>query len=224
MTNTIDTATLSQLGLLQQPSQSTGSRDKLGQADFMRLMITQLRNQDPFQPMQSGEFLGQLAQFGTVSGIDDVRSALEALSGSVTASQTLQAASLVDRHVLVPAKEAWLPPSGKVEGAVDVPPGTSSIAVGVYDLGGTLVATLPIDSTSAGQHALEWTGELPDGSQAPSGYYELRAVGTVDGASTALDTLVSGRVESVSVNGSSIGLTVTGLGVVNFADVRGISS
>ena len=98
MTNSIDTATLSQLGLLQQPSQSSGSSDKLGQADFMRLMITQLRNQDPFKPMQSGEFLGQLAQFGTVSGIDDVRSALEALSGSVTASQTLQAASLVDRR------------------------------------------------------------------------------------------------------------------------------
>ena len=188
MTNSIDTAALSQLGLLQQPSQSSSGNNKLGQADFMKLMITQLQNQAPFQPMQSSEFLGQLAQFGTVSGIDDVKSAVDALSGTLTSAQTLQAASLVDRHVMVPAKEAWLPPGDSVSGAIDVPAGTSSVTVGVYDLSGRLVANLPIDGTSAGQHAFQWDGTQNDGAPAPSGYYELRAVGTVNGQSTALGT------------------------------------
>ncbi|HEU4618215.1 MAG TPA: flagellar hook capping FlgD N-terminal domain-containing protein, partial [Gammaproteobacteria bacterium] len=79
MTSGIDGTLLRGLGLTGRTDESAGAQspDKLGQADFLRLMITQLRNQDPFKPMESGEFLGQIAQFGTVSGIDEVRTAVE---------------------------------------------------------------------------------------------------------------------------------------------------
>ena len=70
MSNTIDTSLLSQLGYSQRATQ--GPDEQLGQEDFLRLMLAQLDNQDPFAPMESGEFLGQLAQFGTVSGISEM--------------------------------------------------------------------------------------------------------------------------------------------------------
>jgi flagellar basal-body rod modification protein FlgD len=222
MAGNIDVGALGQLGLTAKPADKP--RDQLGQEDFMRLMITQLRNQDPFAPMESGEFLGQLAQFGTVSGIEDMRRSFESLAGSIAGNQTLQAAGLIDRQVLVPAREGWLPPEGSLQGAVDVPAGVSAVAVGVYDLTGRLVTRLPVESTGAGRAEFRWDGQLSDGGRAAPGFYELRATGSEAGRSVALDALVSGRVESVGVGGrdGGLALTVTGLGVVDFGRVRGI--
>lgn len=223
MTNGIDNSILGGLGLGRRAEESAPA-NKLGQEDFMRLMITQLRNQDPFAPMENGDFLGQLAQFGTVSGIEDVRGALQQMAGAFTSNQALQAAGLVDRQALVPSREAWLPPDGVVSGAVDTPAGTTNVAIGVYDLNGGLVTTLEADTAQNGRSAFAWDGTLPDGDRAEPGFYELRATGLFDGETVSLDSLVSGRVESVSIGAGngSVALTVTGLGVVDFSRVRGI--
>jgi hypothetical protein len=106
----IDATTLEQAGLARAPTADARANDKLGQEQFLKLMITQLNNQDPFKPLESGEFLGQLAQFGTVSGIQDLQQSFQGLAGSMQSNQALQAAGLVGRSVYVPAQEAWLPP------------------------------------------------------------------------------------------------------------------
>ena len=224
MTNAINTDALSQLGLLQQREVSTAA-DELGQAQFLELMIAQLRNQDPFKPMESGEFLGQLAQFGTVSGIEEVRGALESLTHAMSANQTMQAAGLVDRQAFVPAREAWLPPGGTVSGAVVVPPGTTGATLGIYDMNGRLIASRSVPTTGDEAGSYVWDGLMDDGQTAPSGYYELRATGDVGGTSTALEVLVAGRIESVSLEnaGGTVGLTVTGLGRVDLTAVRHVS-
>ena len=77
------------------------SSDELGQDEFLTLMLTQLKHQDPFQPMENGEFIGQLAQFSTVSGIEQMQVALEDLSGSFVSNQTLEATRLVGKEVLI---------------------------------------------------------------------------------------------------------------------------
>ncbi|MET0660836.1 MAG: flagellar hook capping FlgD N-terminal domain-containing protein [Steroidobacteraceae bacterium] len=76
-------------------------KDQLGQGEFLKLMIAQLRNQDPFKAMDPTQFLGQLAQFGTVSGIQEMQSAFTTLSDSMRASQVLDGATMVGRDVLV---------------------------------------------------------------------------------------------------------------------------
>jgi len=225
MTNAIDTDALTNLGLLRQ-RQPSGPSDELGQEQFLELMIAQLRNQDPFKPMESGEFLGQLAQFGTVSGIEDVRGALSDLTHAMSANQTMQAAGLVDREAYVAAREGWLPPGGSIRGAVVVPEGTSNASLGIYDMNGRLVATRAVQTTGADAGTFVWNGLMDDGNVAPSGYYELRASGDIAGTNTALDVLVAGRIESVSLEnaGGTVGLTVTGLGRVDLTDVRRVSS
>jgi len=225
MTNAIDTDALTNLGLLRQ-RQPSGPSDELGQEQFLELMIAQLRNQDPFKPMESGEFLGQLAQFGTVSGIEDVRGALSDLTTAMSANQTMQAAGLVDRQAFVASREAWLPPGGTVRGAVVVPPGTSGATLSIYDMNGRLVAARAVPVTGADPGNFAWDGLMDDGSVAPTGYYELRAAGDVAGSNTALDVLVAGRIESVSLEnaGGTVGLTVTGLGRVDLTAVRRVSS
>ena len=225
MANDIDTSLVGGLGLGQR-RQTSGDDGRLGQEQFLDLMVTQLRNQDPFKPMESGDFLGQLAQFGTVSGISDMQKSLGELANAVRGQQTLQAASLVDRDVLVSAREAWLPPEDSMRGRVDVPEGATDVTVEIFDLHGRLIGELDVPSPEEGETAeFQWDGELEDGSRADPGFYELYARGRIDGAPVALEVLVAGRVESVSTKGDGgrFSLTVTGVGVVDLDRVRGIN-
>ena len=89
--------TYSNLGLALQSSDK--KRTELGQDAFLKLMTAQMQHQDPFKPMESGEFLGQIAQFSTVSGIQAMQESLAGLSTALTSNQTLQAANLVGRGV-----------------------------------------------------------------------------------------------------------------------------
>ena len=108
------------LSALQLPSSNSSSKKELGQTDFLHLMLTQLKNQDPFKPLDSSEFLGQLAQFGTVSGLAQLQTSFDGLASSLTSDQALQASGLVGRSALVPGAEALLA-NGKLSGAVDLP-------------------------------------------------------------------------------------------------------
>lgn len=219
----IDATTFEQAGLTRAPKVDTKPNDQLGQEQFLALMVAQLRNQDPFKPLESGEFLGQLAQFGTVSGIQDLQESFQGLAGSMQGNQALQAASLVGRTVYVPAQEAWLPPEGAVSGAVHNPAGVGDITVGMYDFAGRLVATVP--AQGQGEHAaFHWDGTDQAGTPVAPGFYEIRAVGQAGGAPVALETQVRGAVESVSIDrySGALSLTVTGLGVVDLAKVRQI--
>jgi len=85
---------------LTAPPPEENSRTELGQQDFLELMITQFKNQDPFEPMDNGDFLGQLAQFSTVSGIESLNQGFAGLSESMQSDQILQAASLVGHTIL----------------------------------------------------------------------------------------------------------------------------
>lgn len=219
----IDATTLEQTGLARKPTTESRANDALGQEQFLKLMITQLSNQDPFKPLESGEFLGQLAQFGTVSGIQDLQQSFQGLSGSMQSNQALQAAGLVGRSVYVPAQEAWLPPEGSVSGAVQNPGRAADVTVGIYDFAGRLVATVPAEG-QGDRAAFSWDGTNLAGEQVPPGFYEIRAVGQMSGEAVALDALVRGEVESVSIDrySGALSLTVTGLGVVDLDKVRQI--
>jgi flagellar basal-body rod modification protein FlgD len=144
----------------------------------------------------------------------------------MAANQTMQAAGLVDREAFVPAREAWLPPGSEIRGAVDIPSGTSNVTLNIYDMNGRLIASEPVSNTGDVAGEFAWDGTMQNGEIAPSAYYELRAAGDIAGTSTSLDVLVSGRVESVSLEnaGGAVELTVTGLGRVDLADVRRVSS
>src|SRR5690554_4565292 len=94
------------------PSQG---KNELGQEDFLKLMVTQMRNQDPFAPMDNGQFLAQMAQFSAASGIGELQKSFEAFQQSMAASQTLSAASLVGREVMVESPEGHLSEGGSLD-------------------------------------------------------------------------------------------------------------
>ena len=208
----------------------SGSADgaaTLGGTNFLTLMLAQLKNQDPTSPVDSNQFLNQLASLSTVQGITQLNTSFGALSTSLVSSQALQASSLLGHQALVSSKTANLTANGSVSGAVDVPQTTSQAVVNISDSSGSLVRQINLGAQSTGLANFSWDGKLQDGSQAAAGQYTLSAqfAGATSGA-TAAGTYVNGVVQSVTMGAGQTGLTlnVSGLGSVAFSDVKQISN
>jgi flagellar basal-body rod modification protein FlgD len=199
-------------------------QEELGAEAFLKLMITQFRNQDPFKPLESGEFLGQLAQFGTVSGLTELKKEFQGLAGSIVSSQALQASSLLGREVLVARPTGFLAAGGQVTGAVDLPSAAQQVRVQVVTPAGAVVRSIDLGPQGAGLARFAWNGVADDGSVMPEGAYTFRAQAINGASQTAVQALVAAPVESVTLGGGQAGLSLTlrGLGQVPFGDVRQI--
>jgi len=204
---------------------SAKSQQTLGQDDFLKLMIAQFRNQDPFKPLASGEFLSQLAQFSTVAGVKDLQSSFKDMSTSMVSNQALQASSLLGRSVLVNRNSGLLAAGGTLTGAVDVPASAGSVVVNITDQNGQIVRQLGLGAHAKGLADFSWDGKLADGTTAAPGVYSLSAQLVVNGRTqSAASVLANARVESVTIGADQSGLTLSlaGLGDIAFSDVRQI--
>ena len=199
-TNAIGTTALDSLGL---PSQATGRRsNELGQDTFLQLMITQLQNQDPTKPLDSNEFIAQLAQFSSVSSLADMSKAVGQLSEAIYANQAVQASSLIGRNVLVSGDTGTLRPGQPLAGGVELPSSTASAVVRVYNDAGELVRQLPLGPQQAGLTRFTWDGTDSTGNVAPPGTYRFAAAIPASGgnAERAVDTYAATRVTSIALS------------------------
>lgn len=206
------------------PSPAPPEPVDLGQNDFLTLMMTQLKAQDPMKPMDSSQFLAQLAQFSTVSGIESLNKSFGTLAGSLTSGQTLQASQLVGREVLVSSYTATLDPSVGVSAAVDLPGMVPDLSLEVYDPSGQLVRSMSLAGQGPGLVSFKWDGLDDAGEPLPAGPFQFSVTGSVNGQTEAFETFTQARVESVSVEaaGEQPLLTVAGLGQLRLDQVREI--
>lgn len=199
---------------------SGAQRNRLGQEQFLELMIAQIRNQDPFKPTDPGQFLGQLAQFGTVSGIQDMQGSIGALSDSLRSSQVLDGATMVGRAVLAAGEAAPLAADGTIRGMLEVPAGVTSVEVAVRDGSGQLVRSFSVPSQGE-LTGFAWDGLTDGGTHAAAGRYQITAVANVAGRNESVPTLLESRVDSVTIDPRGRGLILnTGLGTLSLGDVR----
>lgn len=197
-------------------------KDALGQEAFLELMVAQLRNQDPLKPMDPSTFLGQLAQFGTVSGIQNMQGSLSALSDALRGSQVLNGTSLVGRDVLAAADQVSLGETGEVQGRVSIPGNATEAVLIVTDGSGQLVRRMPL-SAQQGDIGFSWDGLDDRGQRAAPGNYEISAIANVGGAAEQLETQLVGRVASVTIDSRNQTLTLnTDLGPVSLSRVRSV--
>lgn len=190
----------------------TGKKsDSLGQADFLRLMTEQLQHQDPLNPMQNSEFLGQLAQFSTVQGIQGLQSSLDGLGTSLATDQMLRGASLVGRTVLVPSAKMALEGEGSVKGVVAAPD-AGTVTFDITDANGQSVRKITVTAEKAGEVAFEWDGKDADGNRLAAGTYGVTASMGSGEARQDLSTYVESRVDSVTVGSDGVFLDLAGLG------------
>lgn len=203
-------------------SSTKSSNDELDQSDFLKLMITQLTNQDPTNPVENEDFASQMAQFSTLTGIQDLTSSFATLSQTLLQGQTVEAATLVGQDVLVPAGTAEIAEGKGTSGAVDLTASATQVSVNIQNKSGQLVRTLDLGAQSAGVIDFEWDGLLDNGSAAPAGTYSFSVTAQRNGQTEALETLLDGKVKSVSLDSGTgaLMLDVQGLGSVGFSSVK----
>lgn len=204
--------------------EAKNKKDELGMDTFLKLMTTQLQNQDPMKPMENGDFLSQLAQFSSVKGLQQLNDSFASLSSSLSSSQALQAGGLVGKNVLVPSSYAPLTLEQGLNAELNLESSATDIKVRVYDYNNVLVKTMNLGTQAKGQLGFTWDGSLDDGSYAQPGVYRLEADFSDGRTRSPLETTVSANVDSVVVGGVGQGLTLnlTGLGPVPFNKVSRI--
>jgi flagellar basal-body rod modification protein FlgD len=193
----------------------------LGQADFLQLMTEQLKNQDPLKPLDSQQFLGQLAQFSTVQGIDQMNGAMNAMASVMENDQALRAATLVNHEALVDADSLSLAAGKGVNGEI-VATSAGPMQVEVVDGSGQVVRRMTVDANAAGNVPFSWDGRDDGGAAAPAGTYTVRAMAGTGDDAQALDVRVAAHIDSVSIEASGLVLNLAGLGSVPLSTVRRI--
>jgi flagellar basal-body rod modification protein FlgD len=181
----------------------------LQQEQFLKLMTTQLTHQDPLKPMENGDFLGQMAQFSTVSGIQELQASFKDFASSLSSDQALQAASLVGRSVTAPGDQALLTVGSEVSGNFDLPDSSPSVNVKIVDpITGAVVKNINLGTHASGKVNFAWDGLNAEDELAPPGVYKIQVEAKIDGNNTLLPANINSEVESITMSNGSRGLQV----------------
>jgi flagellar basal-body rod modification protein FlgD len=167
----------------------------LGQDQFLKLMTTQMTHQDPNNPMKNGEFLSQMAQFGTVSGIQDLQKSFATFASSIQSDQALQAAGLVGRYVSVQSSTGVLAAGGEISGKVNLTSSTPSLQITITNsTTGEMIKNVDLGNQSAGDVAFVWDGTNESGALSNPGSYKVVANAMIDGKNVAQTTDIDSKV------------------------------
>jgi len=223
MANAIDTNVLGNLGLIKQPDVRQANAE-MNEDAFLKLMIAQLENQDPMKPMENGEFLSQLAQIESVSGLSDLNKSVEKMATALQSNQALQASSLVGRWVVVPSDNAELWNEIGMAGSVDVPANAGQVMVSIKSSAGELIKQVDLGEQQAGTVNFSWDGVGMNGEQYPPGQYKVEATARIGNEFEAIGTNAIVPVDSVLMGkvGEPMTVSTSLLGNVKLSDVKQI--
>jgi flagellar basal-body rod modification protein FlgD len=187
---------------------------------FLKLLVTQMKNQDPLNPMDNAQITSQMAQISTVGGIDKLNSTISGLSASLLSSQTVQSAAIIGHDVY--AMGSTLNLNGKATGGFDLKQDADRVFVQITDGAGALVRTLQLPAAKAGLSAFEWDGKTDAGGSAPNGAYVFQLTAARGNNTIPVEPLMAGRVGGVSLANGGMKINLEGGGEIGMADLKRI--
>jgi flagellar basal-body rod modification protein FlgD len=210
-------STAAQTAAAASSSQTVATQDR-----FLKLLVTQMKNQDPLNPLDNAQVTSQMAQLSTVTGIDKLNATVQALSDSMTSAQSLQAATMIGHAALVPGKQIDLL-KGASNAAVELSQPADKLTVTISDAKGNVVRTLELGAQdAAGVIGFKWDGMDDAGAAVADGSYTFKASAVLAGTKSTPTTLSYGMVNSVSLTSSGAMLNMGSLGEVGLDAVRQI--
>jgi flagellar basal-body rod modification protein FlgD len=198
------------------PTTAASSEDR-----FLKLLVAQMQNQDPLNPMDNAQVTSQMAQISTVQGIEQLNTTLASLLSGVNATQPLQAASLVGHNVLAPGSSLDLQ-NGDAEGGAVLAQAVDSLTLTVKDSTGRVLHTADLGPQSAGTMRFSWDGSTDSGAAAANGVYQFSLSAQAAGQTVTPDPLTVGPVTSVTPGSNGATLSVGGLGDYSLAQIKQI--
>ncbi|MDX2218631.1 MAG: flagellar hook assembly protein FlgD [Burkholderiales bacterium] len=199
---------------------ASNSAAKAADADrFLTLLVTQMKNQDPLNPLDNAQVTSQLAQINTVKGIEQMNGTLADLGLRFDAMQVLQAASVVDRNVLVGGTDMTVTDKGGA-GAFELGAAADSVQIRVLDGAGNAVHVTTMADKGVGMHDFKWDGKLANGKPAAPGTYKLEITATADGKPVTPTTYVASTVTSLTRGANGFALALANGQMVGMADLK----
>ncbi|MDD2748496.1 FlgD immunoglobulin-like domain containing protein [Acidithiobacillus sp.] len=202
---------------------SSGASGLASESTFYNLLVTQLTNQDPLNPLSNQDLSSQLAQFSMANGVQAIQGSLNSLMDQINQNQGLQAASLIGKSVTTSGNQLTLS-SGSANGAYDLGSAASAVDVLVQNSAGQTLAVLPQGSQSSGMQTFNWNGESANGSALPSGNYQFSVqAADANGGAVTTTPYMFGMVNGVTLGSSGPTLQLQGQqGSVPFSSVQNI--
>ena len=188
---------LNKLGINSNEDVKKTKKDSLGQADFLKLMTTQLQNQDPFAPMDNGDFIAQMAQFSTVTGITEINNNLTNIGSKLEPNRIATAAQFLGHSVLIPGKVVSPDENGEIHGVIDLPASSTDVGLTFTNDSGEVVKTLNLGSQNKGLVGFSWV-DIPDSLKKSNERLTIQAYAGNKNASDGVSTAVYNKVIAAS--------------------------
>lgn len=222
-------ATLANLGI----NRSTGNKDNtsnslgspaMDQGDFLTLMTAQMKNQDPFDPVDNTQMVAQMAQFSSLAGISEMNTTLQAIAAKLGGTTTTDLVSWVGRTVLTEGAVAYPRTDGTLGGVIELGADAAAVNVVVEGPNGEILKNVELGAVKAGQSEFDWDGTTDTGEDAGTGPFTIRvAAQNANGGAVSARPLVWAPVTAVAMgsDGNPV-LTLPGIGQVSTTAVRKI--
>ena len=186
----------------------------LNKDDFLGLLVTQLKNQDPLNPQDSSQFVTQLAQLSQVEQTYNINNNLQALLSVQNSANSLSSVSLIGKVVTAQGSQVALTSGSPSTVGMNLPSDVTQVSVQIKDASGKVVRTLTQGATAAGNSSMKWDGRGDGDKVLPSGTYTFTVSGTdASGEKVEGIPMIMGQVSGVRLAGSTLVLTVNGLDV-----------
>ncbi|MEK9553106.1 MAG: flagellar hook capping FlgD N-terminal domain-containing protein [Alphaproteobacteria bacterium] len=212
---------LKKLGVKGEEDPKPASKDNLGQSDFLKLMTTQLQNQDPFAPMENAEFIAQMAQFSTVTGITEMGASLKGIAEQLGEFRIATAANLLGSSVMIPGNYARPDESGEIHGMIDLPSASGATSLTFSNSAGDLLHTMQLGAQPSGLVGFEWS-DVPQSVLDSGEAVRIEAFADMGKGMESLTPSVFAEILAASTGDAVNGvmLDVRDYGEVRAADVK----
>jgi flagellar basal-body rod modification protein FlgD len=224
MATTFD-STLSNLGIKRSGAEGVktitrAQQQQMDQGDFLQLMTAQMKNQDPFNPVDNTQMVAQMAQFSSLAGISQMNTTLQNLSDKLTGTSLNDALGYVGKTVLTAGNTAYPRSSGGIAGAVNLAGDASSVSVTIKNANGQVLRTIDMGAQKEGAVAFDWDGKTDSGEAAGDGPFTVSVAARDAKGSVSAQPLVWAPVQSVAMGSDGKPqLTVTGVGQISTSAV-----
>ncbi|HBZ16166.1 flagellar hook assembly protein FlgD [Pantoea sp. NPDC088449] len=208
--------------VLTSSSASSGNTSADLQNQFLNMLVAQLKNQDPTNPMDNSQLTTQLAQINTLSGIEKLNTTLGSISGQITTSQSLQSSTLIGHGVMINGSQVLVGSGTTTPFGVELATASTATSVTIKDSNGTTVRTIDLGKLSAGVHTFSWDGKLDDGSTAADGKYSVSLAASNGSTQLVAQPLNYAYVNGVSTTDNTTKLDLGTMGSATLDEIRQI--
>ena len=211
---------LKRLGVNGEDDNKPKQKDTLGQSDFLKLMTTQLQNQDPFAPMENAEFIAQMAQFSTVTGITEMGTTLKGLADQLGEFRIATAANLLGNSVMIPGNYARPDAQGEIHGMLDLPSASGLTNLTFSNAAGDVLHHMELGPQAAGLVGFAWQ-DIPQSVLEGGDAIRIEAFADMGEGMQSLTPSVYAEILAASTGDPTTGvmLDVRDYGSVRAADI-----